>query len=102
MALRLPRALAVAALSLTCLTSAYNHTSSIDMTRAQLAIMEDRPKDCPPWYDVAPPSLSAFLLEILTILCRQLRLQPSYQLLRPIRAVQRVQRQVHLPSGLRW
>lgn len=51
MALRLYRALALAALSLSCVTSAYQNYSSIDMMRSQLALMDDRPKDCPPWYD---------------------------------------------------
>jgi hypothetical protein len=51
MALRLPRALTVAALTVSCVTSALSNYSSIDMMRAQLALMEDRPKDCPPWYD---------------------------------------------------
>ncbi|GAB1310569.1 FAD-dependent urate hydroxylase [Madurella fahalii] len=58
MAFKLPRALAVAALSLTCITSAYNHTSSIDMMRAQLALMEDRPKDCPPCFNCNLPIYS--------------------------------------------
>jgi len=52
MAPRLPRALAVAALSLSCVTTAYTNYSSIDVEviRAQLDLMGNRPKDCPPWY----------------------------------------------------
>jgi hypothetical protein len=54
MAPPLPRAIAVAALSLLSLssvTSAYKNYSSVDMRRAQLALMEIRPReDCPPWY----------------------------------------------------
>jgi hypothetical protein len=51
MARRLPRALALAALALSPLADAYSNYSSmdIDMMRAQLALMADRPKDCPPW-----------------------------------------------------
>ena len=54
MALKLPRALALAALALSCVTSASNNYSSVDMMRAQLTLMEDRPKDCPPWYGAQP------------------------------------------------
>ena len=39
-------ALALATLSL---ASAQNY-SSVDMMRTQLALMDDRPDDCPPWY----------------------------------------------------
>jgi hypothetical protein len=50
MARRLPRALALAALALSPLADAYsNYSMDIDMMRAQLALMADRPKDCPPW-----------------------------------------------------
>jgi hypothetical protein len=26
--------------------------SNVDMLRAQLALMDNRPKDCPPWYAI--------------------------------------------------
>ncbi|KAK3309914.1 uncharacterized protein B0T15DRAFT_17866 [Chaetomium strumarium] len=58
MALRLPRALTVAALSLSCVASALTNYSSIDMMRAQLALMEDRPKDCPPCFNCNLPIYS--------------------------------------------
>ncbi|KAK4241540.1 hypothetical protein C8A03DRAFT_41028 [Achaetomium macrosporum] len=58
MALRLPRALTLAALSLSCATSALSNSSSIDMMRAQLALMEDRPKDCPPCFNCNLPIYS--------------------------------------------
>lgn len=53
MAPRLPRTFAVAALSLSWVTTAYTNYSSIDVDviRAQLDLMDNRPKDCPPWYD---------------------------------------------------
>ena len=51
MALRIQRSLALAAFSLSCFASAYSNFSSVDMMRAQIALMDDRPKDCPPWYD---------------------------------------------------
>ncbi len=52
MVLQVYRALAVAALSFSCVASAYRNYSSIDTMRAQLSLMDDRPKDCPPWYDL--------------------------------------------------
>lgn len=43
---------ALAALSLSLPVRAYyNSTSSVEMMRAQLALMDDRPDECPPWYD---------------------------------------------------
>ncbi|KAK0624617.1 hypothetical protein B0T17DRAFT_492522 [Bombardia bombarda] len=57
MAFRMPRALAVAALALSCVASAYNY-SSIDMMRAQSALMDDRPKDCPPCFNCNLPIYS--------------------------------------------
>ncbi|KAL2129266.1 hypothetical protein VTI74DRAFT_8003 [Chaetomium olivicolor] len=58
MAPRLPSALAIAALSLSCVASAYNHTSSVDMMRAHLALMDGRPKDCPPCFNCNLPIYS--------------------------------------------
>ncbi|KAG7292889.1 hypothetical protein NEMBOFW57_002934 [Staphylotrichum longicolle] len=58
MALRRHRALALVALSLSCVTSAYTNYSSVDMIRAQLALMEDRPKDCPPCFNCNLPIYS--------------------------------------------
>ncbi|KAL2256567.1 hypothetical protein VTK26DRAFT_1472 [Humicola hyalothermophila] len=58
MAPKLPRALALAAMSLSTLASAYSNYSSIDMMRAQLALMEDRPKDCPPCFNCNLPIYS--------------------------------------------
>ncbi|KAL2021651.1 hypothetical protein VTK56DRAFT_7004 [Thermocarpiscus australiensis] len=58
MAGRLRGALAVTALSLSCVTSAYKNYSSIDTIRAQLALMEDRPKDCPPCFNCNLPIYS--------------------------------------------
>jgi hypothetical protein len=43
----------IAALSLSWMTDAFSNYTSIDMMRAQLALMDDRPSDCPPWY--VPP-----------------------------------------------
>jgi hypothetical protein len=58
MAPRLRRALAIAALSLSLssIASAAANYSSVDMIRAQLALMDDRPKDCPPWCAAVPLS----------------------------------------------
>ncbi|KAL2271321.1 hypothetical protein VTJ83DRAFT_692 [Remersonia thermophila] len=58
MAPRLPRALALAALSLSSLASAYSNYTSIDMMRAQMALMADRPKDCPPCFNCNLPIYS--------------------------------------------
>ncbi|KAK1757342.1 hypothetical protein QBC47DRAFT_339921 [Echria macrotheca] len=60
MAKRLQRSLALAALSLSLpwLASAYNNVSSVDMMRAQLALMDDRPKDCPPCFNCHLPIYS--------------------------------------------
>ena len=55
MASRILRAAVLGALSLASLGDAYNNYSSydsVDMMRAQLALMEGRPKECPPWYVV--------------------------------------------------
>lgn len=41
-------ALLVGALSLASPVAALNY-STMDMMRAQLSLMDDRPKDCPPW-----------------------------------------------------
>jgi hypothetical protein len=42
----------LAGLSLAWTAYGSSNYSSIDMMRAQLALMDDRPADCPPWYDV--------------------------------------------------
>jgi len=49
MGLRIPGAFALAALSLSWVAAASRDYSSIDMMRAQIALLDDRPKDCPPW-----------------------------------------------------
>ena len=46
----IPRALAVAFLSLTCVASAYQNSSSAQLLRSQQDLFSGRPKDCPPWY----------------------------------------------------
>jgi len=40
----------LATLSLSWSVGAQNY-SSLDMMRAQLALLDDRPDNCPPWYD---------------------------------------------------
>ncbi|KAK3335972.1 hypothetical protein B0T19DRAFT_24699 [Cercophora scortea] len=55
MAFGIPRALVVAALALSCVASASNSYSSMDMMRAQFALMDDRPKDCPPCFNCNLP-----------------------------------------------
>lgn len=42
----------VAALSLSWTAQALHNYSSIDMMRAQMSLMDNRPDDCPPWYDI--------------------------------------------------
>jgi hypothetical protein len=42
---------ALAVLSLSWSARAYQNSSSVNMMRAQLALMDDRPDECPPWYD---------------------------------------------------
>jgi len=46
---RISRAVALSALSFAGLASAFLNYSTPDMMRAQMALMDDRPKDCPPW-----------------------------------------------------
>ncbi|KAK3362548.1 hypothetical protein B0T25DRAFT_8499 [Lasiosphaeria hispida] len=58
MVFRIPRALALAALSLGWLASASGNYSSIDMLRAQVSLMDDRPKDCPPCFNCNLPIYS--------------------------------------------
>ncbi|KAK4129190.1 hypothetical protein N657DRAFT_639762 [Parathielavia appendiculata] len=58
MALLRPRALAAALLSLSSMAYAYTNYSSVDMIRAQLALLEDRPKDCPPCFNCNLPIYS--------------------------------------------
>lgn len=87
MAFKIPRALVIA-LSLSSVAAAYKNYTSVDMMRAQLALMEDRPKDCPPWYafdDDFPQTTSAWIL--MAHLVSQLQLQPPRLLLRSIRAL---------------
>ncbi|KAK4144391.1 uncharacterized protein C8A04DRAFT_36639 [Dichotomopilus funicola] len=58
MALRLRRAVALAALSLSCVasTSQGSHSyTSAEMMQARLALMEERPPDCPPCFDCNLP-----------------------------------------------
>ncbi|KAK4167257.1 hypothetical protein QBC43DRAFT_256433 [Cladorrhinum sp. PSN259] len=57
MAFRLMNALAIA-LSLSSVATAHSNYSSVDMMRAQLALMEDRPKDCPPCFNCNLPAYS--------------------------------------------
>jgi hypothetical protein len=40
----------VALLSLSWTAQAMHNYSSIDMMRAQMSLMDNRPDDCPPWY----------------------------------------------------
>jgi hypothetical protein len=53
----------LAGLSLAWTTFGYSNYSSIDMMRAQLSLMDDRPDDCPPWYDTIPPKRENVLIE---------------------------------------
>ncbi|KAK3987774.1 hypothetical protein QBC44DRAFT_330918 [Cladorrhinum sp. PSN332] len=57
MAFKIPRALAIA-LSLSSIAMAHTNYSSVDMMRAQLALMENRPKDCPPCFNCNLPAYS--------------------------------------------
>ncbi|KAK4672828.1 FAD-dependent urate hydroxylase [Podospora pseudopauciseta] len=57
MASKIPRALALL-LSLSCAVSAASNYSSIDMLRVQAALMEGRPKDCPPCFNCNLPAHS--------------------------------------------
>jgi ATP-binding cassette subfamily G (WHITE) protein 2 len=54
---------ALAGLSLAWTTYGYSNYSSIDMMRTQLSLMDDRPDDCPPWYDAIPPKRENVLIE---------------------------------------
>jgi hypothetical protein len=47
---RLLGSLAIAALSLSWTGYAFQNYTQVDMMRAQLALMDDRPDNCPPWY----------------------------------------------------
>jgi len=47
----LAAAAALATLSLAWTAYGYQNYTSLDMIRTQLALMDDRPDDCPPWYD---------------------------------------------------
>jgi hypothetical protein len=46
----------LATLSLAWTTYGFNNYTSLDMMRTQLALMDDRPDDCPPWYDDPIPT----------------------------------------------
>ncbi|KAK4193266.1 putative ATP-dependent permease precursor [Podospora australis] len=58
MAFRIRRALAVALSLSSCVVSAYSNYTSMDMIRAQAALMEGRPKDCPPCFNCNLPAHS--------------------------------------------
>lgn len=85
MALRLHRALAVAALSLSCFASAYNNYSSVNVARSQVTLMDDRPKDCPPWYGSYLPREAS--RDNANGYVSQLQLQPPDLFLRPVCAL---------------
>ncbi|KAI1349292.1 hypothetical protein F5Y01DRAFT_289623 [Xylaria sp. FL0043] len=50
------RLVAVAAISLSCMTAAQMSYTQADMLRAQLALMGDRPADCPPCFNCFLPA----------------------------------------------
>ena len=54
----------LAALSLSWTAYGFQNYSSVDMMRAQLALMGDRPDDCPPWYDA--PLSYPYMLRLCT------------------------------------
>ncbi|KAK4218881.1 hypothetical protein QBC37DRAFT_305318 [Rhypophila decipiens] len=47
----IPRALAVAALSLSCAASAYRNSSSVELLKSQRDLFGDRPDKCPPCFN---------------------------------------------------
>lgn len=57
MASRTARAFVLGALALSSAASAFQNYSSsyagVEALRAQLALMDDRPNDCPPWFVLA-------------------------------------------------
>ncbi|KAE8449539.1 hypothetical protein EG329_008148 [Mollisiaceae sp. DMI_Dod_QoI] len=55
---RFLRTAAVTALSLSWSVSAFTNYSSIEMIRAQLALMDDRPADCPPCFNCLLPAFT--------------------------------------------
>lgn len=61
----LPRSVALATLSLAlvCVASASRNysASADDVMRAQISLMDVRPKDCPPWY--GPRSLALSVVD---------------------------------------
>ncbi|KAI1338403.1 hypothetical protein F5Y15DRAFT_128100 [Xylariaceae sp. FL0016] len=55
LSLSLP-SLALATLSLSCLAMAQRNYTQVDMLRAQLALLDDRPGDCPPCFNCLLPA----------------------------------------------
>lgn len=43
------RLVALGVVSLSCVVAAQKNYTQVDMMRAQLALLDDRPGDCPPW-----------------------------------------------------
>ncbi len=87
MASRISRLLAVGALSISCFVSAAANYSSIDMLRAQAALMDDRPSDCPPWYVSSVAKSLEDLLTSSSLVAIQLQLHAARIQLRPVRRV---------------
>ncbi|KAI1502531.1 hypothetical protein F5X99DRAFT_157626 [Biscogniauxia marginata] len=50
------RRLALGALSLSCIAAAQKNYTQVDMLRAQLALLDDRPSDCPPCFNCLLPA----------------------------------------------
>ncbi|KAI0905656.1 hypothetical protein F4824DRAFT_399407 [Ustulina deusta] len=50
------RLVALAAISLSCVVAAQTNYTQVDMMRAQLALMDDRPGDCPPCFNCLLPA----------------------------------------------
>ncbi|KAI0179033.1 hypothetical protein GGR52DRAFT_534567 [Hypoxylon sp. FL1284] len=48
--------IALGALSLSCLVLGQNNYTQVDMLRAQLALLDDRPSDCPPCFNCLLPA----------------------------------------------
>ena len=53
----------LSALAISWPVRAYQNYSSMDMLRAQLALEDDRPDDCPPWSDFLPIIIALQLTE---------------------------------------
>lgn len=90
--------LAAATLLLASPTIAFINSSysEIDMMQTQLALLDNRPKDCPPWSDTPFETLL-----ILPAKDMQLQLPSSRSYMRSICRLQRVQRQMRLPRWVR-